>query len=258
MSITIGIPSALFYRPLAESLASSGPFTVVSGNGADIARQFRERHLDAAIISPVDFGKDSSEYCIIRNGMVISSAPTNTVSLHFQNALHRISTVAVHPADVSEIVLVRILLAEEFDVNPSFVPVTGSVIEMLTRADGALLTGDESRVAAHENRLDLVEAWTELTGLPFVHGMLCTRESIIPADELSAITSALRNTPAQTQDEQTVQYLSAFGWTTNNDAVEALREFLHYAYYHGILPDVGEIRVLPSEESETPAPFSVN
>ncbi len=258
MAITIGIPSALQYRTIIDRLGSSNAFTVVPGSTVDVARQLREHHVDAAILSPIDFGKDSSQYCAIRHGLVVSSTPTNTISLHFQSSLHTISTIAVHPAAVSEIVLARILLGEEFEVEPSFVPVAGSLNEMLKKADGALLTDNESRMVHHDNHLDLVEAWTELTGLPFVHGILCTREEGIPDQGISAIVSALGSNPPADADPQTADYLSSFACRSDGEAIEALREFLHYAYYYGILPDVGEMRILPFEESERTTPFSVN
>ncbi len=258
MAITIGIPSTSFFYPVADRLNASGLVKVVPGSSPDIARQLRERQVDAAIISPIDFGRECSEYFVIRNGMVVSSSSTNTITLHFQSSLHTISTIAVQPAAVSEIVLTRILLAEEFDLTPSFVPMEGSLSEMLGRADGALLTGGASLMADHENRLDLVEAWNELTGLPLVHGILCTRENSIPETQLSAIASVLISASVPEGDPESIRYRSSFDCKSDDEAVQALREFLHYAYYHGILPDVGEIRILPIQESGEQVSFSTN
>jgi len=37
-------------------------------------------------------------------------------------------------------------------------------------------------------------------------------------------------------------YLETFSYDFGPDAEEGLKEFLRYAYYHGVLPDVPDVR----------------
>jgi len=255
----IGIPPALAARPVVEALASDGRFAVTTDVPARIAIRLRARELAAGILGLVDFARYGSEYLIVPGAGFCSSAGISAVSLHFREGLHDVRSFTADPSSSSEIVLARIILAEAFDVNATIVPATGPLTELMRRADAALLSGDDALAATtvHSNAIDLVEEWEELAGLPFVHGLWCAREQDLTADEWQAIRqaheacagrvetiadAAAARPPLEAVGRDTVRaFMHGFSYGLDEEALDAVREFLSYAYYHGVLSDIPDL-----------------
>lgn len=265
----LGFPADLCTQPLVARLGHEDLFDQQVDLPARLAIAMREHRLDAAFLSPIDFARDFAGYTIIPRAGVSSAQGTGTVSLIFRDEhLHTVSTVAIDPSTPSEIVLAKILLAEEFDLAPQFVPATGTIAERLARADAVLLVGDQSLREAdrHPNRLDLIEAWVEMVNLPYVHGVWCTPQGGLSAAHIDALTQAAANGasllegvasdvapdrfPSHTR-ALLVDYLHMFSYTLSDDDLDGMREFLRYAFYHGILPDVPDLTLaLPPGEGD--------
>ncbi len=260
----LGINPDLYCTPLFFGLSGDKNFEctvdVIAGNAA----RLRGHDLEAAFLSPVDYARESSDYYIIPDVAVSSRAATNTIDLLFKEGLHTIKTLAVHPGSTSEVVLASILLGEEFDIRPTIIPTVGPPDKMLQIADAALLVGDSAleQAGLHRNVIDLVEEWHDLTDLPYVHGFWCTRSTDMTKDEVGSIKSACdrgRNSldelahsastmlATRYSPDALKQYLERFSFTFTDEEQEALAEFLRYAYYHGVLPDVAEINLYPLE-----------
>jgi predicted solute-binding protein len=231
---------------------------------ADVATRnalgVRERRLDGAFLTPIDYARDSSLLNIVPKVAVSSVSGDGTITLHFRENLHSISTLAVDPSSVSEIVLARILLAEQFDCRPALVPVSGGPEEGLTKADAMLCVGDAAMRARgrSENVLDLVEEWMELTDLPYVHGFWCGYEGSLDANDIRAlqqscadglgmlgmITAAavarhgLKGIPPL----ELQRYLEGLSYELMEDEKAGVQEFFRYAFYHGVLPDIAELQ----------------
>ncbi len=256
-----GISPHLYGEPLTRSLARSYALTADSSVGNAI--RLRERELDAAFLSPLEYARHSSDYLIVPEVAVASSGEAGAVILCVRKSIRAIATLAADPAATSEIILAMMILAEEFEAAPSIVPASGSLGTMLERADAALLTGD---AALRENvpgreTLDVVEEWYELTGLPYPHGFWCARESELSRDDLAALALARAEGEASLAEiageaphahqlpalspADAERYLRAFTYEFTPDAAAGLREFMQYAYYHGTLPDVPDLHFFP-------------
>lgn len=252
----LGIPPHVYCLPLVSRL-KEGLFSLRTDSAAQNAIGMRDHDLDGAFLTPIDYARESSEYRIVPGIAVSSRTPTDTIVLHFKTGLHTIKTVAVHPTSTSEIVLASILLSERFDVRPRIVPVFGSFDEMMKAADAALLVGNEALELreVHRNKLDLVEEWGDMTGLPYVHGFWCTRGSDFTPEEIAGLQSAGEQVAGSLDDIAASgatkfpggssaglhQYLESLSFTFADEEQEALTEFLRYAFYHGVVPDVAEL-----------------
>jgi chorismate dehydratase len=269
-SLRLGVPVDFYTAPLVVPLAASDAFVRHADTPARLALALREKKLDAAFLSPLEYARDSSLFEVIPGAGASSSVSTGTVSLIFRDEhLHSVNTIAIDPAFPSEIVLARIILAEEYELSPKFVPATGSVTDMLARADAVLLAGDASlrAVDVHPNRIDLVEAWTELTDLPYVHGMWVVptgggtpelAEILQDAarkayDTVDTITGSAPPTlfPGQNQ-ASLADYLNAFAYDLTGEDLDSVQEFMRFAYYHGVLPDVGDLNMYSPETPDRP------
>lgn len=274
----LGLNADICCAPVFQGLSENAEFECLPDVTAKNAIKMREHALDAAFLSPIDYARESSDYHIIPNIAVSSSLPSNTITLHFKEGLHTIKTLAVHPTSTSEIVLATILLGEQFDVRPVIVPTMGLLDEMLRSADAALLVGNAALAYAHvhRNRIDLVEEWHDLTDLPYVHGFWCVRETAMTKAAVTAIQDACdvgvksiddiaRTTEAaklvpQFNPATVKSYLEHFSYLFSDEEQDSVMEFLRYAYYHGILPDVADLHFFPMDkEDEQPfADLSLN
>jgi predicted solute-binding protein len=254
----IGLSPHLLFRPLVVQLLAENRFAPQVDFTGPNAIRLRERELDAALLSPLDFARESSDYRIVRGSAVSSPGADGSIVLVFREGVEQVTTLAADPTSFAEIVLARIILAEEFDLHPRIVPAaTGSPAELLRHADAALLYGDAAFHARKETTraLDLVEAWAELTELPYVHGIWCGYEDALNAEDREVIAAchagasaartamgpdvaeAYRVSPADVQE-----YLGAFTYMEIPGIEEAIKEFASYAFFHGILPDVPDLR----------------
>jgi len=258
----LGLNAELYCSPMFYGLTDTVGFECVVDVVAKNAINMREHNLDAAFLSPIDYGRESSDYCIVPNIAASSRTPTNSIVLHFKEGLHTINTIAVRPTSTSEIVLASILMSEQFDIRPKIVPATGSFDQMLRSADAVLLVGNDAvaQVQEHQTRLDLVEEWTDMTDLPYVHGFWCVREGELSSNDVAVIQQAckrgvesiggmvsaeIEQRNPQMSPQLLRQYFESFSFTFTEKEQDAVTEFLRYAYYHGILPDVADLHFYP-------------
>ena len=274
-TIRVGAWNSFALLPLLEGLGKGDGIALEMNVPAHTAFRLRDRLTTIAFLSPIDFAKDSSGLRIVPDIGLWSNGGSGSVTVHFQTGLQDIETLAVDPAYAAEAILAKIMFAEEFDASPQIVPVSGSIEQMLANADAALLVGDAAlrESAFHPNALDLTESWVQMTDLPFVHGLWCARpEDLSPeivellksgrhTDEPTLATIAARAAHekrfAGLSSELLKEYLEGFFYTLPDDALEGMREFLRFAYYHGVLPDIPEIHTYSGpEELEDEDPFA--
>jgi chorismate dehydratase len=272
--IRLGVPPHFFVRPVVSALEAEHRFECVVDVTTQLALQLRAHTLDAALISPIDFAREGSAYSIIPGAAITSSSGNGAVTLHFPEGVHSVKSFAADPSSAGEIVLARVILSENFDIETIVVPAAGSLRTMLGKADAALLYGDASLVAAtgHQNAIDLVEEWYELTGLPYVHALWCVHGSGLPADAADAIRhahevapefldTALDTTPpaiAALRRELLKEYCETFSLNLDALAEDGIREYLNYAFYHGVLPDVPELAYFEGDDGGGAGDLSLN
>jgi len=271
----LGIPHHLYARPVQLALEADGRFDIRVADPAHTAIALRSHDLDAALLTPIDFARDASAYRIIPDAAIRCSSGPAAITLHFDEEFHDIRSFAADPSSSAEIVLTRVVLAEVFDMETSIVPAAGSIDQLMTKADAALLYGDAAlaSTAMHTNAIDLVEEWYELTALPFVHALWCVREDALTRDEWETIRRAhqacddfrgrVSHEAAplplfRAVGEPTIRaYLDMFTYDLDADGIDSVREFLSYAYFHGILPDIPDLQFLGAASAAAPEPDDV-
>jgi predicted solute-binding protein len=262
----IGIPANLYCKPLLDALSGRKGFTLDVSSFPALAHKLRQHDLQTAVVSPIEYARESSEYRIVASWGISSRSG---IALHVKKGLKTIRTIAADPSFAAELVLARIVLAEEFEIIPAIVPMRGSVDEMLTRADAAMAAGDAfpRESEQHPDGIDIVELWSEMLDLPYVHGVLVAREGDLPTDDflrLRAATSVLTSHSGHEEQparlfsaaltDAEMKYLEQFSYVLTEESEDGLQEFLHYAHYHGILPDIPSIRYYLSEAQEDEEP----
>lgn len=264
----LGISEALHNRPLVpETDDPDSPWTLAREIPAQLSILLSQRippfEAGCAFLSPIDYARHGGNYRIVPGIASVSRAPTGTIRLLIRQDVRTLRRVAVDVRVTSEIVLLKILLLERFpdltgrEGGPEFVALTGSPDEQLQKADAALLVSLSEALPARGGHfsLDLVEEWVDMTDLPYPHGFWVGHEDALDGSLVQSLVDARtagvsgidriaedvsRTTGSAARDIQS--YLSAFTYELNDEVQDSTSEFFRYAYYHGILGDIPDLK----------------
>jgi predicted solute-binding protein len=146
---------------------------------------------------------------------------------------------------------------EAFGVDAEFVPMAPQPDEMLRRCDAALLIGDTALFLDHSARgltkIDLGEAWTRLTGLPFVWAFWAGRPDALSSEDVAELIAA-RNRGVVASDEIAAEYCgparASLGQAYLRDNIRyslgdreqaGLRHFFELALKHDVVEETREL-----------------
>lgn len=101
---------------------------------------------------------------------IVSEGPVASVKLFSKRPFDQIETLSLDASSMTSNALALIVLGERYDRQPVTASQPPHLPTMLETADAAVLIGDEGLRARGDGLhvLDLGEAWTQMTGLPFV------------------------------------------------------------------------------------------
>ncbi len=225
MRTRYGIPYYFYTKPLTYRLEQDLENVDLHVDlSSQNAVRLKSNELDVALLSPIDYARNSSQYRIVPNICVSSKVGNRTVLLHFRKGLRKINTVAADIGLTSELVLAKIILTEKYNTSPQFIPMiplspnaavgsrcSGSrkaghaekrhnvvagwpdVPAMLKKADAALIVGGPfvARSVDSECTIDLVEEWDDLTDLPYVLALWISRMDTLNPTNLYSLKHSL-------------------------------------------------------------------
>src|SRR5215831_16247664 len=152
MSIRLGAVTYLNARPLVYGLEHSDRFSIRYDVPSECARLLHARETDLGLIPSIEYLRGPAPYALVPGPAVTSRGPVASVAIYTRRDPRDIRTIAM---DTSS----RTSMAPDLDA-------------MLARADAALVIGDTALFLDHAalgaRKIDLGEAWSEETGLPFV------------------------------------------------------------------------------------------
>lgn len=272
----LGVPEASYVQPLLYGLRNSSAnleFLVDFPSQLALRLQQRIDSVRCAFLSPIDYARHGADYLVVPGVGVSSSSRTDTIQLFVNPDVQNVGTIAVDIRVTSEIILAKIILAEKFPNLAAakgplrFIPMLPKRDEMLRKADAALVVNfcPHAQTPDEPFALDLVDEWNDLTGLPYVHGVwvghdeaeaaaivetlvLAKEHGVSHLAEIAEVISAER----KVSRESSKQYLTGFSYGLGEEEQQGFAEFVRYAYYHGVLPDVPDLNFF--EGSTPPAP----
>jgi chorismate dehydratase len=184
--VRLGAVSYLNVRPLVHGLdhrpdAVSLRFDVPS----DCARLLAAGDIDLGMIPSIAYADRPGDR-IVPGVCIGSEGPVASVAIFTRKPVDQIGRIALDTSSRTSAALVRILAARRFGISPTFVPRPPDLPSMLAAADAALVIGDAALFADHAahraEKVDLGEAWTGMTGLPFVWAFWAGRaDAVSPA-----------------------------------------------------------------------------
>ena len=213
--VVLGAVGYLNARPLVHGLAGRSPFALRFDVPSRCADLLHEGAIDLGLIpsieylrSPVIAGQ-TADYAIVPGLAIVSHGPVASVMLYATKPLRQVRSIALDTSSRSSVALTRVLCDKAFGIRPRFEPHGPDLASMLARCDAALVIGDNALfidpAVLSVSATDLGEAWTRLTGLPFVYAFWAGRPGAVSSEDVQALVEA-RDTGVLAIDEIAREY----------------------------------------------------
>ncbi len=188
MRIRLGAVSYLNTRPLVYGLdRHADRFDVRFDVPSTCAALLHENAVDLGLIPSIEY-LHGEPYQIVPNISIASNGPVASVAVFTKRPIGDVRTIALDTSSRTSVALLKVLCANWFDIQPTFVPMAPDLPAMLHASDAALVIGDNALFADHESlgleKVDLGEEWVGMTGLPFVYAFWAGRPGVIGAAEI--------------------------------------------------------------------------
>jgi len=202
--LRLGAVAYLNARPLVfglESTEGSGALAADADPAITIrfdvpsvcAQLLADGAIDLGLVPSISYLEGSATH-VVPDVSISSVGPVASVALFTRRPLAEIRTMALDTSSRTSAALTRILCARRFGVSPSFVPHAPDLAAMLAACDAALLIGDPALFVDHRahgaEKIDLGEAWTDLTGLPFVWAFWAGGDDAVDAKGIARLQAA--------------------------------------------------------------------
>jgi chorismate dehydratase len=172
--LRVGAVNYLNTKPLVYDFARFAPRAeLVFDLPSRLADKLAQGRLDVALIPSIEFFHDPT-YAIVSDACIACRGPVLSVKLFSRGPIESIRTLALDEGSRTSVALVRILLAERYDIQPQLeaLPIGASLGD--SEADAVLLIGDRaihSPGGRFEVVWDLGDEWCRWAELPFVFAM---------------------------------------------------------------------------------------
>ncbi len=222
-------------------------------------RGLLEGQVDVAVVSALDYARNSIELKIVKDIAVCSAGVTRYALLFFQANLSRFEQVAAFYKDSQYQVLTDLLFKEFFEMELDwfFPPEKGSLDTELQVYQACLLEKDDAlnNYFKSDNYLDIVEDWCDKTDLSFIHQVIaCPRE----LNEINFVESLLRSRELGMRNLMNIAknysvdkepgwdvYFDLlnehFSFFPQQDTWEGLKQFYEFLFYHGVIDSIPEL-----------------
>jgi chorismate dehydratase len=264
-AVRLGAVGYLNARPLVYGLEQHPRFDVRYDIPSECARLLHAHEIDVGLIPSIEYLRGPRPYAFVPGPAVTSRGPVASVAMYTRREPRDIRTVAMDSSSRTSVALVTILMRRMHDVAIEPVAMAPDLGVMLERADAALIIGDVAlfldHAAAGVQKIDLGEAWTSATGLPFVYALwvgwphAVTPEDagelqrardagVAHTDQIAAAHcpgDAVRQSVARRYLRDNIRYF--LGW----EELEGLKAFYGYATELGLASYDGTLRFYHAE-----------
>jgi chorismate dehydratase len=212
MMVRLGAVGYLNARPLVYSLDRSLRFLLRFDVPSTCAMLLHDGAIDIGLIPSIEYLR-GGPYAIVPDLAIASRGPVASVLLFTSRPIAEVRSIAMDVSSRTSVALVRVLCARLFGINPRIEPAGPDLSAMLARCDAALIIGDNALFEPPnlEQRfpvevIDLGQAWTRMTGLPFVYAFWAGRSDALEAGDVEALQKA-RDAGVAHSDDVACAYL---------------------------------------------------
>ncbi len=226
----IGAVSYLNAKPLIDGLNEKGRIALDVDVPSRLLAGLIEGRTCAALCPVIDYQRASRALRIRPVGAIGSHGPTLTVRVFSTRPFDLVEAVHVDTDSHTSVALLQVIFNALYGFIPKLIP-TSFKSPTITHRDTILLIGDKV-IASEPDRstfpyqIDLGEAWSNITGLPFVFATWMTT----PGSDLGDLPELLnkrRRDNAKRIDNIVEAQATLHGWT-NALAHEYLSRLIQY------------------------------
>ena len=179
--IKVGAVSFLNTKPLIQPILDNQipNIDLTLDVPSNIADELRVGTLDVALIPVIEYFR-FSDYLILPEISISSRGAVKSIRIFSRKPISECQTIALDTNSRTSRVLTQIILAEKYDIYPSFLDCPPTVNLESVETDAVLLIGDSAlrNIGSTEFEVDLGTMWHDLFGLPFVYACWVTRYNI--------------------------------------------------------------------------------
>jgi chorismate dehydratase len=212
MMVRLGVVGYLNARPLVYGLDRSLRFLLRFDVPSTCAALLHDGVIDVGLIPSIEYLR-GGPYSIVPDLAIASRGPVASVMLYTARPMSEVRSIAMDVSSRTSVALVRVLCARLFKISPKIESSGPDLPAMLGRCDAALIIGDNALFQPpNTDRLlpveaiDLGQAWTRMTGLPFVYAFWAGRADALEAGDDTALRQA-RDAGVAASDEVAREYL---------------------------------------------------
>lgn len=244
-------------RPLVwalEQLGEHSPVRVAFDWPSRLPALLESGSAQAVLVSSIDAISTPGRK-IVGGASISSRGRVRSVRLFSKVPFDQVSTLALDASSLTSNALARLVLLQMFGCEPTTVHHDPNGTEMLTTNDACILIGDKGLMFEGSGlyELDLGEAWTAMTNLPFVWacwvgdenlsrelaGWLVSAREIGERNLAAAALTALDQIPAQLASEYLTQ---VFDYGLQAEQIAGLDKFRELLKESGLLAETYEPR----------------
>ena len=189
-TVRLGVVRFINTLPLIDGLEQLRDVTLHHSVPSLLIDMLLSDEVDVALCSSIDYQRSSQPLLILPVGLLGCHGPTLTVRLYSTLPLERIKRIYCDTDSHTSVVLLQILLREQYGISPELVDYDAREYvadnHPLEFPEAMMLIGDKvvtnsPPAVRYQHQLDLGEAWLELTGKPFVFALWMARHDADPA-----------------------------------------------------------------------------
>ncbi|HVH25845.1 MAG TPA: menaquinone biosynthesis protein [Vicinamibacterales bacterium] len=209
-AVRLGAVGYLNARPLVVGLDALPQFDLRFDLPSECARLLAAGEVDLGLVPSIEYLRDDS-YQAVPDVAIASKGPVLSVALYTTRPVRDVRTILMDTSSRTSVALTRVLCARLFKIAPAIDAHAPDLEAMLSRADAALVIGDKALLAQPQlarlasapsstfggpdlssevEKIDLGEAWSSMTGLPFVWAFWVGRAGALRPGDVAALQAA--------------------------------------------------------------------
>jgi predicted solute-binding protein len=191
--VRLGAVGYLNARPLVYGLEQDPRFQVRFDLPSECARLLHAHEIDLGLIPSIEYLRGPTPYAFVPGPAVTSRGPVASVALYTRREPRDIRTIAMDTSSRTSVALITVLMRRLHNVAVEPIAMAPLLDSMLERADAALIIGDPALFLDYPpdvRKIDLGEAWTGTTGLPFVYAMWVGWPHAVTPDDAAVLHRA--------------------------------------------------------------------